>query len=183
MTDGARHKGMVLREGEDAASALEHCLTLAGAYKKVRDTFMLRQLTPCHTNVRKRLVKSPKVYIRDSGLLHALLGLSDFDALAAHPVLGASWEGWVVEQILARLPAAVKYPEAAPWVDYILACDREVQRLAAELWGDAKTPARRALGHGQVITYIDHIEEYISSESLPGRNGAASFFDCTWNYH
>lgn len=70
----------------------------------LQDTFMLRELAPWHVNVRKRLVKSPKVYVRDSGLLHALLGLPHFDALAAHPVLGASWEGWAVEQILSRLP-------------------------------------------------------------------------------
>lgn len=53
----------------------------------------------------KRLVKSPRLYVRDSGLLHALLGIDAFDALLAHPVVGASWEGMVIENLLAVAPA------------------------------------------------------------------------------
>jgi hypothetical protein len=71
----------------------------------LEDTFMLRQLQPYHANTRKRLVKTPKVYLRDSGLLHTLLHLAAPDDLFGHPALGASWEGWVIEQILAQLPA------------------------------------------------------------------------------
>jgi predicted AAA+ superfamily ATPase len=63
-------------------------------------TLMLRQLQPWHANLGKRQVKAPKLYFRDSGLLHALLGIGDFDALLAHPRSGASWEGFVVEQVL-----------------------------------------------------------------------------------
>jgi predicted AAA+ superfamily ATPase len=63
-------------------------------------TFMLRQLQPWHQNLGKRQVRSPKLYFRDTGLLHALLGIADFDALMAHPRSGASWEGLVVEQVL-----------------------------------------------------------------------------------
>lgn len=63
-------------------------------------TFMLRQLQPWHANLGKRQVKAPKLYFRDTGLLHALLGIADFDALLAHPRSGASWEGFVVEQVL-----------------------------------------------------------------------------------
>jgi len=62
---------------------------------------VLRQLQPWFENLGKRVVKSPKVYVRDSGLLHALLGLPDFPALQGHPKLGASWEGFVIEQILS----------------------------------------------------------------------------------
>lgn len=67
-------------------------------------TFMVRVLQPFHANLGKRLVKSPKVYLRDSGVLHALLNLPNRDALLGHPVLGTSWEGWVIEQILAAAP-------------------------------------------------------------------------------
>ena len=67
-------------------------------------TFMVRVLQPFHANLGKRLVKSPKVYLRDSGVLHALLNLPNRDALLGHPALGASWEGWVIEQILAVAP-------------------------------------------------------------------------------
>ena len=63
-------------------------------------TFMVRQLQPWHENVGKRQVKSPKVYLRDSGLLHHLLGLQTFDQLQGHPKVGASWEGFALEQVL-----------------------------------------------------------------------------------
>lgn len=65
---------------------------------------MVRQLKPWHANLAKRQVKSPKVYVRDSGLLHALLGAEDRKALETHPKVGASWEGFVVEQTLAAEP-------------------------------------------------------------------------------
>jgi hypothetical protein len=71
------------------------------------DALVVRRLEPFHANLGKRLVKSPKLYLRDSGLLHALLGVADADALAGHPGAGASWEGFVIEQICARLPAHV----------------------------------------------------------------------------
>ncbi len=63
-------------------------------------TFMVRQLQPWFANLGKRQVKSPKVYFRDSGLLHALLGISDYHGLLGHPKVGMSWEGFVIEQVL-----------------------------------------------------------------------------------
>ncbi len=63
-------------------------------------TYMVRQLLPWHANVAKRQVKSPKIYLRDSGLLHALLSIPDRDALWSHPAVGASWEGFALEQVL-----------------------------------------------------------------------------------
>lgn len=68
------------------------------------DALMVRQLQPWHADLRKRQVKSPKVYVRDSGLLHQLLGIETEKALLTHPKLGASWEGFVVEQVLAGEP-------------------------------------------------------------------------------
>ena len=70
----------------------------------LQDTFLVRQLQPFHINVKKRTIKSPKVYIRDSGLLHALLKVRSFDDLQSHPVIGSSWEGFVIEQIAGLLP-------------------------------------------------------------------------------
>jgi predicted AAA+ superfamily ATPase len=64
------------------------------------DLYMVRQLMPWAGNIKKRLVKSPKIYLRDSGLLHNLLQLHDMDKLLSHPAMGSSWEGFVVEQIL-----------------------------------------------------------------------------------
>ena len=65
---------------------------------------MLRLLQPMETNLKKRLVKSPKIYIRDSGILHTLLDIEDYDELLAHPVMGASWEGLAIENIIALFP-------------------------------------------------------------------------------
>lgn len=64
-------------------------------------TYMVRQLPPWFENLKKRQVKAPKIYIRDSGVCHALLGLESMDGLESHPKLGASWEGFALEQILS----------------------------------------------------------------------------------
>ncbi len=69
------------------------------------DAMVVRRLEPVLPNVGKRLVKSPKVYVRDSGLAHALLGIADPDQLQGHPIVGATWEGFVIEQVAAQLPA------------------------------------------------------------------------------
>ncbi|WP_244604554.1 MULTISPECIES: ATP-binding protein [Mesorhizobium] len=68
------------------------------------DLLLVRRLPPFHANIGKRLVKSPKVYVRDSGIVHALLGIEDLNGLAGHPVVGASWEGHVIENLLSLAP-------------------------------------------------------------------------------
>ncbi len=76
----------------------------------LEDLLLVRTLRPWFGNIGKRLVKSPKVYIRDSGLVHALLNIGDLDHLYGHPVFGLSWEGFVIENILGALPQGV-----TPW--------------------------------------------------------------------
>ncbi|MDP1652946.1 MAG: ATP-binding protein [Rhodocyclaceae bacterium] len=78
------------------------------------DAFMVRQLQPWHANLRKRQVKAPKIYIRDSGLLHQLLGIRNERELQMHPKLGASWEGYAMEEVLA----AVEPDEAYFWATH-----------------------------------------------------------------
>jgi uncharacterized protein len=78
------------------------------------DALVLRQLQPWHANLGKRQVKAPKIYVRDSGLLHQLLGLESEKALLSHPKLGASWEGFVIEQVLSCEP----YDEAWFWATH-----------------------------------------------------------------
>lgn len=68
------------------------------------DLLLVRRLEPWHANVKKRLVKAPRFYIRDSGILHRLLGIDDSEALLSNPVLGKSWEGFVLENIFSILP-------------------------------------------------------------------------------
>ncbi len=69
----------------------------------MEQTFIIRSLLPFEKNIRKRLVKSPKIYVRDSGLLHRLLQVDDFNSLIGNPVFGSSWEGFVIENIIASL--------------------------------------------------------------------------------
>lgn len=82
-----------------SAPTVQHYLDILEA------TYMLRRLPPLQANLGKRLVKSPKVYLRDSGILHALLGIENLNDLAGHPIVGASWEGWVLEQIAQLIGA------------------------------------------------------------------------------
>ena len=72
-------------------------------------TFMIRQLQPWHENLRKRQVKSPKFYFRDTGLLHSLLDLHDQHAILGHPQVGASWEGFALEQVLKMVCPSQAY--------------------------------------------------------------------------
>ncbi len=89
----------------DVARSLAVTSPTAAHYLAIlEDTFLVRRLQPYHANVAKRLVKRPRAYIRDSGLLHALLGIVDFDQLLAHPIMGASWEGFMIEQVVTSLP-------------------------------------------------------------------------------
>jgi predicted AAA+ superfamily ATPase len=78
------------------------------------DALMIRQLQPYHANLSKRQVKSPKVYVRDSGLLHQLLGIDTLRALHSHPKLGASWEAFAIEQVLGAEP----HDEAFFWATH-----------------------------------------------------------------
>jgi uncharacterized protein len=78
--------------------------TIAGYVDILVDLLLVRRLEPWHANVKKRLVKSPHFYVRDSGILHRLLGIGDYDSLLSNPILGKSWEGFVIENILSVLP-------------------------------------------------------------------------------
>jgi hypothetical protein len=82
-----------------AHTTVQRYLDLLGA------TFMVRQLPAWHENIGKRQIKAPKVYLRDSGLLHALLGLGSGDAVESHPKVGASWEGFALDAVVTRLGA------------------------------------------------------------------------------
>lgn len=90
----------------ELARTLEASQTATRRYLDIlTGSFMVRQLPPWFENVGKRLVKAPKLYFRDTGLLHALLGLRDADQVFAHPRMGFSWEGFALEETLIRLKA------------------------------------------------------------------------------
>ncbi len=96
---GAMHNASRLAQGLEVKSQAVSRYT-----DLLVDLLLVRRLQPYLTNVGKRLVKSPKVYIRDSGLLHALLNITDRDSLLGHPVVGASWEGFVTENLIDAAP-------------------------------------------------------------------------------
>lgn len=95
------------------------------------DAFLIRQLQPYHANLRKRQVKSPKIYVRDTGLLHQLLGIDSLKALLTHPKIGASWEGFIIEQVLRSEP----HDEAFFWATHQGAEIDLVLRRGDELLG------------------------------------------------
>ena len=109
------------------------------------ETFVLRTLPPLEGNFGKRLVKSPKLYLRDSGLLHALLDLDTEDSVAGHPIFGASWEGFVVEQVLAQATSwRGSYYRTARGDEIDLVLEKGRRRIAIE----CKASSAPSVGRG-----------------------------------
>lgn len=102
----AHNQGELLDQSRLAAALAISGQTVGRYIDLLCDLMLVRRLPAWSGNVGKRLVRSPKVYVRDSGIVHALLGLQDFDAVLSHPVAGASWEGFVIEQLIAAAPQA-----------------------------------------------------------------------------
>ena len=102
----AHHQGELLDQSKLAAALAISGQTVGRYIDLLCDLMLVRRLPAWHGNVGKRLIRSPKVYVRDSGLVHALLGLSNLDALLGHPVAGSSWEGFVMEQLMNAAPQA-----------------------------------------------------------------------------
>ena len=93
------HAG-IFNASEIGRSLAESYMTIKRHTDILTGSFLLRQLQPWHENISKRQVKSPKIYVRDSGILHALLQIPDRDTLTGHPKVGASWEGFALEEVL-----------------------------------------------------------------------------------
>jgi hypothetical protein len=101
----AHNQGALLNVSRLAASLQVSATTIQRYIDLLCDLLLVRRLQPYHRNVGKRLVKSPKVYVRDSGLVHALLGIGNYNDLAGNPVAGPSWEGFAIENLLQAAPA------------------------------------------------------------------------------
>ena len=104
----AHHQGGMLNVAQLARNLGVDAKTASAYTDLLTDLLLVRRLPSWHANVGKRLVKSPKVYVRDSGLVHALLAIGDKETLLSHPVVGASWEGFVIENLLAVAPEGVQ---------------------------------------------------------------------------
>ena len=129
----AHHQGGVLNAAALARSLAVDGKTVASWLDLMVDLLLVRRLPPWHANLGKRLVKSPKVWVRDSGLLHALLGLPDLDSLMGHPVVGASWECFVIENLINAAQASGRPLQAS---FYRSAAGAEIDLLLT--WPDGK---------------------------------------------
>ncbi len=128
----AHGQGTLLNASRLAGSLSVSAQTVTRYIDLLVDLLLVRRLQPFHANLNKRLVKSPKVYVRDSGLLHALLGIVDHNGLRGHPVAGPSWEAFVLENLLAVAPgrshASFYRTAAGAEIDLLLGLP------AGELW-------------------------------------------------
>lgn len=104
----AHSQGTLLNASRLASGLAISAPTVTSYIGLLVDLLLVRRLPPFHTNVKKRLVKSPKTYVRDSGLVHALLGIETYDELLGHPVAGPSWEGFIIENLLAAAPSRAR---------------------------------------------------------------------------
>lgn len=143
----AHAQGTLLNASKLASGLAVSAPTVVRYIDLLTDLLLVRRLAPVHANTGKRLVKSPKVYVRDSGLVHALLGIDDFDALAGHPVAGPSWEGFVIENLLAASPARTTAgfyrTSAGAEIDLVLDLPGRKGRWAVEIKrGLSATPSR-----------------------------------------
>ncbi len=96
--------GNLIKYSELAKSLELSVNTIKKYVQFLENAFLIRTIRPFHANIKKRLVKSPKIYIRDSGILHYLLGIDQYEQLTGNPKMGASWEGFVIEQLMPLIP-------------------------------------------------------------------------------
>ena len=104
----AHNQGTILNAAQIARNLGVTGVTVGRYLDLMVDLLLVRRLKPWTSNVGKRLVRSPKVYIRDNGITHALLNIADYNSLLGHPVVGGSWEGFVIENILSVIPSHVQ---------------------------------------------------------------------------
>ncbi len=104
----AHNQGQMLNAARLAGSLAVSAQTIARYLDLLVDLFLVRRLQPWAANAGKRLVRSPKTYVRDSGVVHALLGIEDRERLLGHPVSGSTWEGLVIENLLAVAPQGTR---------------------------------------------------------------------------
>lgn len=149
----AHQQGGLLNQAALARSLGVDGKTVASYVDLLVELLLVRRLEPWHANVGKRLVRSPKVYVRDSGLVHALLGLRSRDALLGHPVVGGSYEGFVIENLLSAAPRTVTpyfyRTSAGAEVDLLLVWPGG-ERWAIEIKRSLSPRPRRGFHHASI---------------------------------
>ncbi len=140
----AHNQGQMLNAAQLASGLGVSGHTVARYLDIMVDLLLVRRLQPWAANAKKRLVRTPKVYVRDSGLLHALLGIRNIEELLGHPVVGPSWEGMLIENILSALPPTVRTSfyrtSAGAEIDMVIEFSAK-QRWAIEIKRSLGSPA------------------------------------------
>ncbi len=133
----AHSQGQLLNASRLAGSLSVSAPTVTSYIDLLVDLLLVRRLRPLHTNTKKRLVKSPRIYVRDSGITHALLGITDYNQLSGHPVFGSSWEGFVIENLLGVAPegtlASFYRTSAGAEIDLVLEFPGLTEKWAIEI--------------------------------------------------
>ncbi len=174
----AHHQGGLLNASQFAAGLGVDGKTVASYLDLMVDLLLVRRLPAWHRNTGKRLVRSPKVYVRDSGLTHALLGLSNREMVLGHPIAGASWEGFVLETLLAVAPAGTEASfyrtSAGAEVDLLL--NLPGGRLwAIEIKRSLAPKIERGFHHaGEDLTPEKSFIVYAGTETYPLRQGVSA---------
>jgi predicted AAA+ superfamily ATPase len=133
-------------------------------------TFMAFRLPPWHANVGKREVKAPKVYVADTGLLHSLLGIGERDSLLAHPKCGASWEGFILREVIRR--AGAKRGEAFFWgvhsgAELDLLILQDGRRMGFEIKLTQSPQVTLSMRTAKEILHLDHLYVMCHGEGEP----------------
>jgi predicted AAA+ superfamily ATPase len=139
----------------------------------LEQTYLLRVLQPYHPNVKKRMVKSPKIFIRDTGLLHALLAIQSQNDLLGHPVYGASWEGFVIENVIAaHRQWRPFFYRSASGAEIDLVLEKGRKRIAVEAKASSSPEVKRSFLNALADARID--KAWIVApvkEAYPAKNG------------
>lgn len=155
----AHYHGQIWNASELARSlGLSDDKTVRAYLDILTGTFMIRQPQPWYENIGKRQVKAPKIYFRDSGLLHSFLSLPDYHALLGHPRLGASWEGFAIEQIIQCLrPQEVFFWRAHSGAEIDLFFHHRGRRLGFEVKFNEAPSIRRSMKAALADLNLDHL--------------------------
>jgi uncharacterized protein len=169
----AHYHGQTANYHKIAGSAQLSVPTLKKYLSMLNQTYMLRELPPFESNMKKRLVKSPKIYLRDTGILHALLDIEKYEDLLAHPQNGASYEGFAIENIIAAMPrhrASFLRTSNGSEVDLIMERGKELEVFEFKL---SKSP-KPSRGFYEIIREIKPTKAWIVApvdEPYPYKEG------------
>lgn len=167
----AHNQGEIFNASKLASALGVASVTISRYLDLMVDLLLVRRLQPWAGNVKKRLVKTPRVYVRDSGLVHALLHIEDDDALLGHPIRGKSWEGFVIESILNVLPAHVRpfFYRTAEGAEIDLVLELAPDKLWAIEVKASHTPKLERGFHTacQDLPFIEKFVVYTGTEEFP----------------